>query len=87
MTSETKSRAGKIEVVTVERTVPVDLIDTVQVGDRVTILTPQNQELTGRATIYNRQYDSWVCAISGSRYGQPMIASRSNTIRVKKGRK
>ena len=87
MENETKGKDGMIEVVTVERKVPVDLFDTIGFNDTVTILTPHGQNLSGKARIRNREYDSWVCAINGGKYGQPMIATRDNVIKVKKGRK
>lgn len=59
------------------------MFDTIQCGDRVTILTPQGQEVTGRATMFNRSVRSWVLNMGG-RYGTPGLANKDNFVKVKK---
>ena len=61
------------------------LIDTIRAGDTVTILTPQNSKLKGRAVMKNLQYDSWVLN-GGGRHGTPLIADDSNVVKVTKSR-
>ena len=56
----------------------------IQVGDRVTIRTPQGGEVSGKTVM--RGPAGWVFAISGSRHGQPAIATPTNLVKVTKGR-
>jgi len=57
------------------------LIDTVQNGDKVTIITPHGNQLTGRAVMKGPA--GWVLNMGG-KYGTPGIASDENVIRVRK---
>src|SRR5512137_2194473 len=50
------------------------LCDYIRPGDRVTIVTPQGQNVTGRATMRNRQVGCWVLNAGGP-HGRPVIAS------------
>jgi hypothetical protein len=59
------------------------LVDTIRAGDRVTIVTPQGQKRTGRATMKGPA--GWVLNMGG-RHGTPAIASDDNVIKVKKGK-
>lgn len=43
------------------------MFDTIQCGDRVTIKTPQGQEVTGRAVMFNRKVGAWVLNLGGRR--------------------
>jgi hypothetical protein len=61
------------------------LIECVRPGDRVTIITPQGQERTGRA-VMPCSAGGWVLNMGG-RHGTPGIAGESNTVRVKPARK
>jgi hypothetical protein len=56
------------------------LIDSVRHGDRVTILTPQGQERSGRA-VMRSSHDGWVLN-GGGRHGTPLLADDSNTVRI-----
>ncbi len=62
------------------------MFDTIQVGDRVTIKTPQGQERTGRAIMYNCKVDAWVLDMGG-RHGIPGMASERNFIKVSKAKR
>ncbi len=55
------------------------LVDTIRPRDKVTILTPQGQERTGRAVM--RGDYGWVLNMGG-RHGTPGIASDENIVRV-----
>jgi len=57
------------------------LFDQIKAGSRVTIVTPQGQKRTGRAVMYNRQYDTWVLNMGG-KHGTPGIASDKNVVKV-----
>lgn len=59
------------------------MFDTIQVGDRVTIRTPQGQEVTGRAVMFNRKVGAWVLNLGG-RHGIPGMACERNFIKVSK---
>jgi len=61
------------------------LIDSIQAGDRVTIVTPHNQRLTGRAVMPSA-HGGWVLNLGG-RYGTPGIADINNIVKVVKRRK
>jgi hypothetical protein len=58
------------------------LFDQIQAGDRVTILTPQNQHCTGRAVMKHRTLGFWVLN-TGGRDGTTALASPSNVINVR----
>lgn len=58
------------------------LIDAIEIGDKVTILTPHNSEVTGRATILVR--GSHVVLNCGGRHGTPAVATDDNIIKVRK---
>jgi hypothetical protein len=57
------------------------MFNTIKAGTRVTIKTPQGNEITGKAVMYNSDYDSWVLNVGG-RYGTPKIASRKNVVKI-----
>ena len=57
------------------------LFESIRPGDRVTILTPHGQELSGRAVM--RGPAGWVLNLGG-RYGTPGIAGPDNTVAVRK---
>ena len=63
-----------------------DLCDYIRNGDRVTILTPHGQKLTGRTVMRNRQTGCWVLNLGG-RHGTPGIADSENIVRVVRGGK
>jgi len=41
------------------------MFQTIQCGDRVTINTPQGQERTGRAVMFNCKAGAWVLNLGG----------------------
>lgn len=54
----------------------------VGVGDRVTVLTPQGQERSGKVMILNAQ--AGVAVLNGGgKYGTPVVACEGNIVRVK----
>ncbi len=55
------------------------LVDTIRPGDKVTIVTPQGQDRSGRAVM--RGTYGWVLNMGG-RHGTPGIATDENTVRV-----
>jgi len=55
--------------------------DTIRAGDRVSILTPQGQRVTGRAVMRNRERGCWVLNMGGP-HGRPGIADDDNTVKV-----
>jgi hypothetical protein len=57
----------------------------IQPGDRVTILTPQGQERSGRA-VMRSSYGGWVLNMGGA-HGTPGIVSEENFVRVGASRK
>lgn len=59
--------------------------DLVRNGDRVTIRTPQGQELTGRAVMHSGDGRGWVLNLGG-RYGTPGLAYKDNTVSACRGR-
>jgi hypothetical protein len=62
------------------------MFDTIQCGDRVTIKTPQGQEVTGRAVMFNRKVGAWVLNLGG-RHGIPGMACERNFIKVSKAKR
>ena len=60
--------------------------DSIKVGSRVTILTPQKQERTGRAVMRNRDQDLWVLDMGGP-HGRPGIADRKNFVKTSGSKK
>lgn len=56
----------------------------IQVGDTVTIKTPQGQERRGRVVM--RGTYGWVLNLGG-RYGTPGVATEQNFVKVTKKRK
>lgn len=60
------------------------LCDYIRPGDRVTIVTPHGQNVTGRATMRNRQYGCWVLNAGGP-HGRPVIASEENIVSIRRG--
>lgn len=58
------------------------LIDSVEPGDRVTILTPQGQKKTGRAVMRARGVRGWVLNLGGP-HGTPGLATDENVVSVK----
>lgn len=61
------------------------LIDLIQTGDRVTIVTPQNQRYTGKAVMPSA-HGGWVLNMGG-KYGTPGIADENNIVKVVKRKK
>jgi hypothetical protein len=61
-----------------------DLCDYIRPGDRVTIVTQQNQNVTGRAVMRNRQAGCWVLNAGGP-HGRPVIASEENIVSIRRG--
>lgn len=59
----------------------MSILDTIKVGDRVTILSPQGQEHSGRAVM--RGPHGWVLNMGG-RYGTPGVATERNIVRVRR---
>lgn len=57
------------------------LFDQIKSGDNVTILTPQNQQRTGRAVMRHRTHEFWTLNMGGS-HGTPALASPDNVIKV-----
>jgi hypothetical protein len=57
------------------------ILDSIRHGDKVTILTPQGQERTGRAVM--RGPAGWVLNMGGA-HGTPGIASERNIVKVRK---
>jgi hypothetical protein len=62
-----------------------DLFSTIRSGDRVTILDRFGKELSGKASMYNKDYDIWVLNMGGA-HGRPGEANRDNVVKVSKGR-
>ena len=60
------------------------LCDYIRPGDRVTIVTQQGQNVTGRATMRNRQAGCWVLNAGGP-HGRPVIASEENIVSIRRG--
>lgn len=56
------------------------LVDDIRHGCRVTIVSPQGQQRTGRAVM--RGPHGWVLNMGG-RHGTPAVASDTNIIRVR----
>ena len=57
------------------------LIDSIKAGDKVTIITPHGNKLTGKAVMKGPY--GWVLNLGG-KYETPGIASDENTIQVRK---
>ena len=55
----------------------------IQVGDSVTMSTPQGQEVRGKAVMKGPH--GWVINIGG-RFGTPKVVNESNFIKMRKGR-
>lgn len=62
------------------------LCDQIRPGDRITILTPQGQKVSGRAVMRNRQHGCWVLNMGGP-HGRPGIADEENIVQVRRGGK
>lgn len=62
------------------------LCDHIRPGDRVTIITPHNQNVTGRAVMRNRAQGCWVLNAGGP-HGRPVIASEENIVSIRRGGK
>lgn len=60
------------------------LCDYIRSGDRVTIVTQHGQNVTGRATMRNRQAGCWVLNAGGP-HGRPVIASEENIVSIRRG--
>ncbi len=52
----------------------------IRAGDRVTIITPHGNRLTGRAVMPSA-YGGWVLN-GGGRYGTPLLADDENIVKV-----
>jgi len=83
--------ANEDNVVAVSREAPlvgnprrVGMFSTIQPGDRVTIVTPRGQEMTGRAMMKGPA--GWVLNVGG-RYGTPALADEDNIVKVSKTRR
>ena len=61
----------------------MSLIDTVQSGDKVTIINQHGIKLIGRAVMKARGINGWILNVGG-KYGTPSIASDENIIKVRK---
>ena len=55
----------------------------IHIGDSVTMITPQGQELRGKAVMKGPH--GWVIN-TGGRHGTPRVVSESNFVRMRKGR-
>ena len=55
----------------------------IHIGDSVTMMTPQGQELRGKAVMKGPH--GWVMN-TGGRHGTPRVVSESNFVRMRKGR-
>lgn len=55
----------------------------IQVGDSVTMSTPQGQEVRGKAVMKGPY--GWVINIGG-RFGTPKVVNENNFIKMRKGR-
>lgn len=62
------------------------VVSQIRPGDRVTILTQQGQERSGRAVMYNAQQECWVLNMGGP-HGTPGIANEENIVRVSKSKR
>lgn len=62
--------------------IPVELIDIIEVGDRVTITNRFGQERTGRA-VMRSSVGGWVLNMGGQ-HGTPGLADRNNVTNVRK---
>jgi hypothetical protein len=62
----------------------VGMFSTIQPGDRVTIVTPRGQEMTGRAVMKGPA--GWLLNVGG-RYGTPALADEDNVVKVSKSRR
>jgi hypothetical protein len=83
-----RARGGYGDVIEVVRIASnprrVGMFSTIQPGDRVTIVTPRGQEMTGRAVMKGPA--GWVLNMGG-RYGTPALADEDNVIKVSKSRR
>jgi hypothetical protein len=61
----------------------VQLLAAVRPGDRVTILTPQGQERSGRCVL---KYPDRAVLNLGGAHGTPGVATARNIVRVKKAK-
>lgn len=55
----------------------------IHIGDSVTMMTPQGQELRGKAVMKGPH--GWVINIGG-RFGTPKVVNENNFIKMRKGR-
>mgnify|MGYP004250893793 FL=1 len=55
----------------------------IQVGDSVTMSTPQGQEVRGKAVMKGPH--GWVINVGG-RFGTPKVVNENNFIKMRKGR-
>lgn len=62
-----------------------DNFEEIRPGDRVTILTPQNQERSGRVVMKSGDKLGWVLNCGG-KHGTPALAYPENTVKISKGR-
>jgi hypothetical protein len=62
------------------------LVDTIESGDRVTIVDSRGQQQTGKATMKSTKFDGWVLNMGG-RFGKPGLASDENVVKVQKAKK
>jgi len=66
------------------KTAPATLYSRISAGRQVTIVTPRNQTLKGRAVMHGPA--GWVLN-TGGRYGNVAIASEANVVAVSGGRR
>lgn len=58
------------------------LFSQIKNSSKVTIVTPRGSKLTGRAVMFNPDYQCWVLNLGG-KHGTPGLASESNVIAVR----
>lgn len=61
----------------------MDLFLSIKPGDKVTIVTPQDQEFTGKAVICGQLKTGVVALNMGGKYGKPGCATLRNLVAVK----
>ena len=59
----------------------MSVINKIKPGARVTIKNRFNQQRTGRAVMFNREFQSWVLNMGGH-HGTPAIADETNIVKI-----
>ncbi len=67
--------------VTTSAVVDAETFDAIRPGDRVAIVTPQGQKRSGRCVM---KFDTHAVLNAGGAPGTPVIATRTNTVGVKR---